>query len=142
MTTLLVLYKAPEGGEEALATLESRYRDEHMPLVAQTPGLRSTRVWRISEALGGQAEHAFAAAYGRPPNSETLVDAIAAYERSLVTPGSRFDQWLQGNNTYDSERLEGTSTASCQPTSAVPGRRLRRLTSDACARVESDSHPV
>ena len=62
MTTLLVLYKAPEGGEEALASLESRYRDEHMPLVAQTPGLRATRVWRITEALGGQAEHAFAAA--------------------------------------------------------------------------------
>jgi uncharacterized protein (TIGR02118 family) len=62
MTTLLVLYKAPEGGEEALATLESRYRDEHMPLVAQTPGLRSTRVWRIPEALGGKAEHVMAAA--------------------------------------------------------------------------------
>ena len=62
MTTLLVLYKAPEGGEDALATFESRYRAEHMPLVAQTPGLRSTRVWRISEALGGEAEHVLAAA--------------------------------------------------------------------------------
>jgi uncharacterized protein (TIGR02118 family) len=62
MTTLLVLYKAPEGGEDALATLEARYRGEHMPLVAQTPGLRATRVWRITEALGGQTEHTFAAA--------------------------------------------------------------------------------
>ena len=53
MTTLLVLYRAPEGGEEALATLESRYRDEHLPLVAETPGLRATRVWRVREALGG-----------------------------------------------------------------------------------------
>jgi uncharacterized protein (TIGR02118 family) len=62
MTTLLVLYKAPEGGEDALATLESRYRTEHMPLVAQTPGLRATRVWRIREALGGETEHVLAAA--------------------------------------------------------------------------------
>ena len=46
MTTLLVLYRAPEGGADALATFESRYRDEHMPLVAQTPGLRATRAWR------------------------------------------------------------------------------------------------
>ena len=62
MTTLLVLYKAPEGGDAALATLESRYRDEHLPLVAQTPGLRSTRVWRVAEALGGETDLVLAAA--------------------------------------------------------------------------------
>ncbi len=54
MTTLLALYRAPEGGADALATFESRYRDEHMPLVAQTPGLRATRAWRVTEALAGE----------------------------------------------------------------------------------------
>jgi uncharacterized protein (TIGR02118 family) len=54
MTTLLVLYRAPEGGAQALETFESRYRDEHMPLVAQTPGLRATRAWRVTEALAGE----------------------------------------------------------------------------------------
>ena len=62
MTTLLVLYRAPEGGSDALQTLESRYRDEHLPLVAQTPGLRATRIWRIREALGGETEFVLAAA--------------------------------------------------------------------------------
>ena len=62
MITLLVLYKAPEGGADALATLESRYRDEHLPLVAETPGLRSTRIWRVSEALGGETDLVLAAA--------------------------------------------------------------------------------
>jgi len=62
MTTLLVLYRAPEGGAEALATFENRYRDEHMPLVAQTPGLRGTRAWRVREALGSETELAVAAA--------------------------------------------------------------------------------
>src|SRR5262249_7620156 len=56
MTTLLVLYKAPEGGEDALATFEARYRDEHLPLVAQTPGLRATRLWRVGEALGATTD--------------------------------------------------------------------------------------
>jgi uncharacterized protein (TIGR02118 family) len=56
MTTLLVLYRRPEGGDEALATLERRYREEHLPLVAQTPGLRATRVWRVTEALGGETD--------------------------------------------------------------------------------------
>jgi uncharacterized protein (TIGR02118 family) len=54
MTTFLALYRAPEGGAEALATFEARYRDEHMPLVAQTPGLRATRAWRVTEALAGE----------------------------------------------------------------------------------------
>jgi uncharacterized protein (TIGR02118 family) len=62
MTTLLVLYRRPEGGPEALETLERRYRDEHLPLVAQTPGLRATRVWRVAEALGGETDLALACA--------------------------------------------------------------------------------
>jgi uncharacterized protein (TIGR02118 family) len=62
MTTLLVLYRAPEGGSDALATLEHRYRDEHLPLVAQTPGLRATRVWRVSESLGAETDLALACA--------------------------------------------------------------------------------
>ena len=62
MTTLLVLYRAPEGGADALATFESRYRDEHMPLVAQTPGLRASRAWRVSEAMGGETDLAVVAA--------------------------------------------------------------------------------
>ena len=56
MTTLLVLYRRPEGGPDALATFERRYSTEHMPLVAQTPGLRETRVRRVREALGGETD--------------------------------------------------------------------------------------
>lgn len=62
MTTLLVLYRAPEGGAEALATLEARYRDEHLPLVGQTPGLRMVRIWRVGGALGSETDLALAAA--------------------------------------------------------------------------------
>jgi uncharacterized protein (TIGR02118 family) len=62
MTTLLVLYRRPDGGDEALATLERRYREEHLPLVAQTPGLRATRVWRVTEALGGETDLALVTA--------------------------------------------------------------------------------
>jgi uncharacterized protein (TIGR02118 family) len=62
MTTLLVLYRRPEGGPEALETLERRYRDEHLPLVAETPGLRATRIWRVTEALGAETDLVLAAA--------------------------------------------------------------------------------
>lgn len=56
MTTLLALYRRPEGGDDALATFLRRYHDEHMPLVAATPGLRSAMVQRVVEALGGETD--------------------------------------------------------------------------------------
>jgi uncharacterized protein (TIGR02118 family) len=56
MTTLLVLYRRPEGGPEDLATFERRYATEHMPLVAQTPGLRESRVRRVAGALAGETD--------------------------------------------------------------------------------------
>src|SRR5215469_4195907 len=39
----------------------------------------------------------FGEAYGHGPDRASLVDALATYERSLLTPGSRFDQWLDGD---------------------------------------------
>jgi uncharacterized protein (TIGR02118 family) len=56
MTTLLALYKRPDGGDAALAEFERRYAAEHLPLVTQTPGLRSTEVRRVSEALGSETD--------------------------------------------------------------------------------------
>ncbi|KGE52340.1 cytochrome c peroxidase [Xanthomonas axonopodis pv. vasculorum] len=53
----------------------------------------------------------FRAAYGRPPDRAALFDAIVSYERSLVTPGSRFDLWLQGSDTaLSAQELRGYRT--------------------------------
>lgn len=56
MTTLLALYRRPQGGEAALAEFERRYATEHLPLVAGTPGLRSTEVSRVTQALGEETD--------------------------------------------------------------------------------------
>ena len=37
----------------------------------------------------------FREASGREPDGGGLVDAIAAYERTLLTPGSRFDRYIR-----------------------------------------------
>lgn len=41
----------------------------------------------------------FRAAYGHDPDRASLLDAIATFERTLLTPGSRFDRWLGGDAT-------------------------------------------
>ncbi len=56
MTTLLALFRRPDGGDEALAEFERRYAAEHLPLVAATPGLRATRVQRVTASLTGESE--------------------------------------------------------------------------------------
>ena len=56
MTTLLALYRRPEGGPDAIAEFERRYTDEHLPLVAGTPGLRRIHAQRVVQALGGDSD--------------------------------------------------------------------------------------
>jgi cytochrome c peroxidase len=50
----------------------------------------------------------FREAFGREPDGQGLLAAIAAYERTLVTPGSRFDRWLEGDvNAINAEEFAG-----------------------------------
>lgn len=51
--TLLALYRRPDGGAEALETFRRRYRDEHLPLIRQVPGLRSLHVAEVERRLSG-----------------------------------------------------------------------------------------
>jgi cytochrome c peroxidase len=62
-------------------------------------GPMGTTVAEVVGKLSGDPEmtRQFAEAYGHGPDRASLLDAIATYERSLVTPGSRFDQWLDGD---------------------------------------------
>jgi cytochrome c peroxidase len=50
----------------------------------------------------------FRDAYGKEPDVVAVLDAIATYERSLVTPNSRFDRWLTGEaDAITPEELAG-----------------------------------
>jgi uncharacterized protein (TIGR02118 family) len=56
MTTMLALFGRPEGGPEAQEAFERRYAEEHLPLVAATPGLRGVRVRRVTQTLLGERD--------------------------------------------------------------------------------------
>jgi uncharacterized protein (TIGR02118 family) len=53
MTTLLAIFRRPDGDEEATTTFLRRYREEHLPLIAATPGLRGTWIRETTQKLMG-----------------------------------------------------------------------------------------
>jgi cytochrome c peroxidase len=63
------------------------------------PQLMASSVHSAVRAVKGDPSlsRQFDIIYGHTPDSATLLEAIGTYERSLVTPGSRFDLWLSGD---------------------------------------------
>ena len=73
----------------------------------QTMGSSLDEVLDKLRGDGGVAEQ-FRAAYGRAIDGPGVLAAIAAYERTLLTPGCRFDRWLGGDaNAITPEELAG-----------------------------------
>jgi hypothetical protein len=67
---------------------------------------------------------AFAAVYGDGLSGENVADAIAEYERSLITPGSRFDRYLRGDAmALSADEREGWRTTSRPARRASTGSR-------------------
>jgi len=69
-----------------------------------------TSVDEVVRKLNGDPDivRDFRAAYGRPPQRDNLLDALVTFERSLLTPGSRFDRWLGGDaSALSANELEG-----------------------------------
>jgi cytochrome c peroxidase len=63
------------------------------------PAIMASSVEEVVGKLRADPETAkqFREAYGHEPGRDNLLDAIVTFERSLTTPGSRFDRWLHGD---------------------------------------------
>ena len=73
------------------------------------PGLGTTMP-EVLARLNANAEMVgrFVAAYGHSPDQASMLDALVTYERSLVTPDSRFDRWLEGDKgALSAKELDG-----------------------------------
>jgi cytochrome c peroxidase len=81
---------------------EGKYRSVEADVTASlvNPKIMGSNLADIAEKLDRDAgmRAGFFAAYGSRPDAGNVVDAIVSFEQTLLTPGSRFDRWLAGDN--------------------------------------------
>ena len=93
------------GWEGKLRTLESDVK-----AALENPRIMATSLSELAEKLAADPDmlREFMAAYRGGPDAANIVDAIVSFERTLVTPGSRFDRWLAGDAAaLSTSELEG-----------------------------------
>jgi cytochrome c peroxidase len=66
----------------------------------QNPQTMGTSLEEVLAKIGADSKLVaqFRDAYGHDPDPASIFDAFAVYERSLLTPDSRFDRWLAGDD--------------------------------------------
>jgi cytochrome c peroxidase len=76
-----------------------RSLDAETEHILASPDIMATSVDEVVAKLDADPElvRQFREAYGRGPDRQAMLSAISAYERSLLTPGARFDRWLGGD---------------------------------------------
>jgi cytochrome c peroxidase len=116
---------------------EGNYRtlEEQAAASLTNPKIMGSSIKEVIARLGADPAMVgqFGEAYGHGPDRDSLLDAIATYERSLVTPGSRFDRWLEGDAAaLSNEERHGYSLfkslgcASCHQGVNVGGNLFER----------------
>lgn len=76
-----------------------RTLEEQNETTLQAPLLMNTSWEELLSKLAADPRYteSFAKLYGASPDRDNVLDALAAYQRSLVTPDARFDQYLEGD---------------------------------------------
>jgi cytochrome c peroxidase len=101
----------------------------------QNPLIMDSRMDEVVGKLSGDSDlaHQFKLAYGHGPDPASILNAIATFERSLVTPASRFDRWLAGDaaalsaQQIDGYRLfKSLGCVSCHQGVNVGGNMFQR----------------
>jgi len=76
----------------------------------QNPRIMDSRIEEVVGKLSHDPNvvHQFEEAYGHGPDAPSVLNAIATFERTLVTPSSQFDRWLAGDTTaLSAQQLDG-----------------------------------
>ena len=87
-----------------------RSLDDHVESSLQNAHNMRSSVEDVVGRLNADSEMArqFRDAYGHTADRRSLLDALTTFERSLLTPGSRFDRWLGGDaSALSAQELDG-----------------------------------
>jgi cytochrome c peroxidase len=82
------------GWEGKIRTIESDVKAS-----LENPQIMGASISDLAEKLSADPglHREFASVYGGGPDARNVVDALASFEQTLITPGSRFDRWLAGD---------------------------------------------
>src|SRR5258706_1177537 len=107
----------------------------HVESSLENPTNMRTSVDEVLAKLNADPEMVkqFRAAYGRAPDRTSFLDALVTFEKSLLTPGSRFDRWLGGDvSALSVKELDGyelfksLGCSSCHQGANVGGNLFER----------------
>jgi cytochrome c peroxidase len=76
----------------------------------ESPNDMKSRVAEVVRKLNADPDMSdqFYAVYGHAPDRDEFLDALVSFEQSLLTPGSRFDRWLDGDvSALSEDELDG-----------------------------------
>jgi cytochrome c peroxidase len=93
------------GWEGKVRTIE-----DDIKALLESPRIMGSSLAEVTTKLDSDSEMraSFGAAYGHRPDAASIVDAMATFARTLVTPGSKFDRWLAGDAAaLSDDELEG-----------------------------------
>jgi cytochrome c peroxidase len=116
---------------------EGKHSDLEKQAVASltNPQIMGTTIPEVLRKLEADTAmvNRFLAAYGRPPDAQSLLHALATFQRSLITPGSRFDRWLAGTTDALNEQeqngyalFKALGCASCHQGLSIGGNLFQR----------------
>jgi len=109
---------------------------EHLEAEIQNPRHAAMSWPKLLEVIGADSDYVagFNEAYPQGLTKESAIDAMVTFERSLVTPNSRFDRYLRGErNAIDARELEGYrrfrvhGCVSCHQGVLVGGNLYQRI---------------
>jgi cytochrome c peroxidase len=118
------------GWEGKIRTIES-----DVNAILENPQIMGLSVSELAEKLAADPDmrRDFTAAYGSGPDAKNILDAIVSFQRTLVTPDSRFDRWLTGDsaalsaNELDGYRLfKSLGCVSCHQGVNIGGNLFER----------------
>lgn len=82
------------GWEGKIRTIESDVKAS-----LENPRIMGANIADLAEKLAADPNmhRDFSVVYGNGPDAGNIIDAIVSFQRTLITPGSRFDRWLAGD---------------------------------------------